>query len=450
MHLPLSWASLLPSLRPDPPTTSHSTHSAQPHSTTLHPTPPRSTLYSSPHFHSQGVLHLQANSANRPTPASPTTTSDDDDDVDDVGDRPTNSALGLAFRHLLRAAEGGIAHAQLLVGLLQLVAVSSSSSSPAASSFSLSSSSSSSSASYYNMEGSTVPNTKTQTEAEANIPKEPKEPNEPKERTPLAWIEAAANQGHLRAQLVHAQCLASSTGRRARASVEWDATAGAGCAATASTGAAAAEPSKLSTADISITRGSAAFPPAPSSTNGAALWHALSWVEQAARGGLADAQFVLGCWYEYGDGPLQQSFAEAARWLGLASAQGHVDALICLGLLVEKGFGIGAPSNALAQECFGKAAGLGSAAAKVCSCVVVVDGLVLADRSCWCSLRFTSPLVHLFIWLMLTDAYFQMIFVLLSLQNHLARLARSGPRPGKGSVDVCRSPALRCLWRPPP
>lgn len=264
-----------------------------------------------------------------------------------MGDCFTNSALGLAFRHLLRAAEGGIAHAQLLVGLLQLVAVSSSSYSPAAPSFSLSSSSSSSAS-----------NTKTQTEAEANTPKEPKE------RPPLAWIEAAANQGHLRAQLVHAQCLASSTGRRARASDEWD-------AANASAGAAATAPSKLSsklsTADIAVTGGSAAFIPAPSSTNGAALWHALSWVEQAARGGLADAQFVLGCWYEYGDGPLQQSFAEAARWLGLASAQGHVDALICLGLLVEKGFGIGAPSNALAQECFGKAAGLGSAAAKVCS-----------------------------------------------------------------------------------
>ena len=278
-----------------------------------------------------------------------------------MGDCFTNSALGLAFRHLLRAAEGGIAHAQLLVGLLQLVAVSSSSYSPAAPSFSLSSSSSSSAS-----------NTKTQTEAEANTPKESKEP---KERPPLAWIEAAANQGHLRAQLVHAQCLASSTGRRARASDEWDAPAGAGGAANASAGAAATATSKLSsnlssklsTADIAVTGGSAAFLPAPSSTNGAALWHALSWVEQAARGGLADAQFVLGCWYEYGDGPLQQSFAEAARWLGLASAQGHVDALICLGLLVEKGFGIGAPSNALAQECFGKAAGLGSAAAKVCS-----------------------------------------------------------------------------------
>ena len=53
--------------------------------------------------------------------------------------------------------------------------------------------------------------------------------------------------------------------------------------------------------------------------------NALSWLQRAAAGGHADAQFLLGARYERGEGVMPDE-AEAVTWYRAAARQGHREA----------------------------------------------------------------------------------------------------------------------------
>ena len=70
---------------------------------------------------------------------------------------------------------------------------------------------------------------------------------------------------------------------------------------------------------------------------------ALTWFEQAARQGLAEAQFHLGNMYAYGladPGAGADPARLAAQWYFEAARQGHADAQYSLGILFLTGTGL--------------------------------------------------------------------------------------------------------------
>jgi TPR repeat protein len=70
---------------------------------------------------------------------------------------------------------------------------------------------------------------------------------------------------------------------------------------------------------------------------------ALAWFEQAARQGLAEAQFHLGNMYAYGlvaTDVADDSARLAAQWYFEAARQGHADAQYSLGILFLTGTGL--------------------------------------------------------------------------------------------------------------
>jgi TPR repeat protein len=63
---------------------------------------------------------------------------------------------------------------------------------------------------------------------------------------------------------------------------------------------------------------------------------ALHLLNPLAAGGDADAQYVLGCLYENGDG-VRQDFAQAASWFQAAAEQGLAEAAAVLGVMYARG-----------------------------------------------------------------------------------------------------------------
>ena len=61
---------------------------------------------------------------------------------------------------------------------------------------------------------------------------------------------------------------------------------------------------------------------------------AVKWFRKAAERGDADAQFMLGTFYENGEG-VPQDYAEAVKWLRKAAEQGHAEAEMMLILMGE-------------------------------------------------------------------------------------------------------------------
>ena len=75
---------------------------------------------------------------------------------------------------------------------------------------------------------------------------------------------------------------------------------------------------------------------------------AIKWLHKSAEQGYASAQFVLGLKYGNGDNGLKESSSEAFKWFYKAAEQGDDEAQYCVGLSYSAGLGVKAnPSEAV-------------------------------------------------------------------------------------------------------
>ena len=90
---------------------------------------------------------------------------------------------------------------------------------------------------------------------------------------------------------------------------------------------------------------------------------AVKWFRKAAERGDADAQFMLGTFYENGEG-VSQDYQEAVKWYRKAAEQGNADAQFLLGGLYATGQGV-PQDDAEAVKWLRKAAEQGHAEAEL-------------------------------------------------------------------------------------
>ena len=90
---------------------------------------------------------------------------------------------------------------------------------------------------------------------------------------------------------------------------------------------------------------------------------AVKWFRKAAERGDADAQFMLGTFYENGEG-VPQDYQEAVKWYRKAAEQGNADAQFLLGGLYATGQGV-PQDDAEAVKWLRKAAEQGHAEAEL-------------------------------------------------------------------------------------
>src|SRR5271157_4999690 len=67
---------------------------------------------------------------------------------------------------------------------------------------------------------------------------------------------------------------------------------------------------------------------------------AAAWYRKAADQGLAEAQFMLGVYYDSGGRSVPQDYAQAATWYRKAADQGFAVAQYSLGILYSRGQGV--------------------------------------------------------------------------------------------------------------
>ena len=96
------------------------------------------------------------------------------------------------------------------------------------------------------------------------------------------------------------------------------------------------------------------------------------WIRRAADKGLADAQNVLGRYYQAGWG-VGQNDEEAAKWFHLAAEQGSADAEYNLAVCYRNGLGV-AVSEDEAIKYFRRAASRGDAEAQLCVAHILHHG----------------------------------------------------------------------------
>jgi TPR repeat protein len=99
---------------------------------------------------------------------------------------------------------------------------------------------------------------------------------------------------------------------------------------------------------------------------------AVRWYRKAAGQNHAQAQYVLGCCYEDGDG-VPQNYTEAAKWYHKAAEQNHAEAQLTLGSCYRRGQGV--PQNMVeAVQWYRKAAEQGDADAQYSLGMCYQDG----------------------------------------------------------------------------